>query len=385
MKHFHVLAIAFMMITAIIMSSCEIVKTETEENTSTIHTGNLLYAFTSIKIDAETATEVLKEINKSLDKGLDENLYLRELWMDEPDVKVASSCGAPLLKTKLEKYFKQYFSTKSSMIQDMFMGTDWVIYWPYSDQWDGTTLPVITTVPEDKEQEWNYGYKIITDENGNEKLEQVYVDDDYAYNHPVWVVKQEEELPYDILPNFNKGEISYNGTTFLPVATKSVPDTAHIWKMTKAIVTKQYDSIFFGSSNFKITISFPPYNGNVATTAEFYTNFTRSEIRNQIAKTLNFMLNSDWNTKEISNGMTIVETDGGIEINLHIELESDDDTCIPYLGPQSFDILIPINDDDDIVMNYPYKRVYVRSTAGRSLQIMDNGGFNFFMRMDDVV
>ena len=345
----------------------------------------MLDAFTSVIIDTDVMAEVLTMVNNSIEKGLDENLYLRELWMNEPAVKVASSKCAPILKMRLEQFFSNLPSTKSSFNQDVMAGTDWVIYWPYSEFWDGKTLPVITTVPSEKDQEWNYGYRRVFDEKGEMTLEQVYVDDDFAFNNPVWIIKQETELNYENLPNFNMGEVKSGSITYCLPVTKTAPDTAHVWTMVRAQVTKQYDTIFQGSSNLKIIISYPPYTGNSATTAEYYVDFTRSEIRQQRFKNLGLMLNSDWNYREISNGMTVVETDGGTTIPISIILEVDDDTCVPYIGPQEIELEIYIEDEDDLIMNFPYKRVYVRSYAGSSVQSFDDGGFNFFMRMNDVV
>lgn len=223
MKHFYlfVMTIAAM---AILGISCSDIQDETKkQQNEAIGAADFLDAFTSIQIDATLAAEVLGMVNHSIEKGLDENLYLRELWLSEPQVKVSSANGAPLLKSKLEQYFSKLIATKSNDIIDFVKKSNCVIYWPYSENWDGKTLPVITSAPKDEKQEWNYGYRITYNAQGDRHFEQVIVDDDFAYANPVWIIK--DGFDYNDLPNFNKGETTKNGLTFVTPNTKAGTNT----------------------------------------------------------------------------------------------------------------------------------------------------------------
>ncbi len=376
MKKVLILLSAWLSIIAI--NSCTEIS---DESTLSEKEYNVLFeALKSIRIDADLSTEIHNSVSASANKGIDENLYLCELWMDEPKVKVSSSVESSILKTRLEQYFKNK-ATKSESVIEYLKNSDWVIYWPYSEYWDGKTLPTITCAPTNIEQEWNYGYKIYYNDNGEQVAERVYVDDDYAFEHPVWIIKEESEQQYSSLPNFNKGEFSKGSTYYSSPNTKTI-NQVHVWRMVRAQVTKQYDSIFQGGSEFKIVASYPYPSFNQS---EFEPTFTRGEIRRSEFKTLNYTLNTDWDPKEISNGLLIVEVDSDIEFTIYVSLEYDDDTCIPYLGPTTLCIPITIEQDDDMVLNQVYKRTYVYSTAGYQLQIADSGGFNFNMAINDIL
>ena len=55
------------------------------------------------------------------------------------------------------------------------------IYWPYSEDWDGETLPVITFNPENGNEDWNYGYKQVKEADGTISIDTVIVDESICY------------------------------------------------------------------------------------------------------------------------------------------------------------------------------------------------------------
>lgn len=360
--------------------SCSDVQIEQErtKQEELINKSEMLDAITSIKIDETIANEVFNLVCLSIEKGLDENLYLRELWEDEPLVKVSSANGAPVLKSRLSQFFAQEIKTKGNDIIEIMNNSNWVIYWPYSENWDGKTMPVITPVPDNIKQEWNYGYRIKYDESGKQRIEQVYVDDDFAYENPVWIIK--EGFDYDALPNFNQGETTKNGLTYLMPKTKTGTDTIHIWTFHRAQVTKQYDSLFEGASNFKLTITYPIQEGSVNANTIHTFAFLRSEIRKKEWKTLNLLLNSDWTEEQISNGLHIVETDGGVEMERTMV------TKYKLFGVE-YEITnkVKYQDDDDFIDSQVYARTYVFSPLGRSTQNCDGGGFKYVMDWSEYV
>lgn len=363
----------------ILTLSCSDIQTDKEKKQEEpLNSVDVFNAFTSIKIDSTVTKEVFSLVNQSIKKGLDENFYLKELWLKEPAVKVSSANGAPHLKNRLEQFFSKTVATKSCNLVDLMENSNWVIYWPYSENWDGKTLPIITPVPEDIKQEWNYGYKISYSDTGTQIIEQVYVDDDFAYENPVWIIK--EGFDYNNLPNFNQGETSKNGLTFVMPYTKSGSDTIHVWTFHRAQVTKQYDSLFEGSSNFKLTITYPIQEGSVNANTIHTFAFLRREIRNNEWKTLNLLLNSDWTEEQISNGLHIVETDGGVE------MEQTMVTKYKLFGVE-YEITnkVKYQDDDDFIDSQVYARTYVFSPLGRSTQNCDSGGFKYVMDWSEYI
>lgn len=85
------------------------------------------------------------------------------------------------------------------------------IYWPYSENWDGTTAPVFVYAPENIHSLSGTGY-VVGGSKGS--IRTVSVNEEYCRTHPVWIIN-ESEIPYSNLPNFAKGEtISKDGVYY---------------------------------------------------------------------------------------------------------------------------------------------------------------------------
>ena len=57
---------------------------------------------TEIGLDDDLCNEVHSSVSVAIEKGLDEDLYFRELWMKDEDVKVKSYNSGSILKDRLE-------------------------------------------------------------------------------------------------------------------------------------------------------------------------------------------------------------------------------------------------------------------------------------------
>jgi len=66
------------------------------------------------------------------------------------------------------------------------------VYWPYTDLWDGKTIPTISYDPMEKEADQNEGFKVVVASDGTTKIETVLVNDEYASNNPVWILNFNE-------------------------------------------------------------------------------------------------------------------------------------------------------------------------------------------------
>lgn len=90
----------------------------------------------------------------------------------------------------------EYSSPLSSMVtggfKDNLAASGLQIYWPYSENWDGAALPVITYASE-LALESNVGFMRESLPDGTWIVKEIAVDEDYAKSHPVWVVNWNED------------------------------------------------------------------------------------------------------------------------------------------------------------------------------------------------
>lgn len=253
----------------------------------------------NIEIDKALCDEVFLSVNESINKGLDENLLLRELWMEEDEVKVKSYNSESILKQRIEMHLRDRLSTKSET--NPFVDSDIQIYWPYSENWDGETNPIIvpaTEIPQDT----LVGYRISIDKvSGNHIVDTLMVDDEFAYRNPVWII--------------NHSEYSYDDLVISkPKPCVTTKAGGHYkWLITKMQVNKQYDKLSNGASEFDILCRYPTSSNMVNADNKTRLVFTRSEIRKNVFKELSEiegLLNDDWKKEQLSNLFVLIEFDG---------------------------------------------------------------------------
>lgn len=266
---------------------------------------------TEIGLDTELCNEVHSSVTAAIEKGLDEDLYFRELWMNSADVKVKPYDSESILKSRLESYFMRNPSTKNSE-GNFLKDSDIEIYWPYSENWDGKTFPVIAPVPLGQECDTLYGYKVISIPDETIKLDTVLVDDDYAYENPVWIINH-SEIPYEELDMFAKA-ITINQHSL----SKSASNYRYKWRITQMRVKKQYDKLSNGASEFDIVVRFPEGPNTLNWYNKVRLIFTRKEIRDAknhgTMRTLSEtegMLNDNWDETQVSNLFVLIEADAG--------------------------------------------------------------------------
>lgn len=367
------------------LSNGELNFAESDSNTlSKVNYSNeIVSMLSSLPLNNEVCLEVATVVNNSVNYGLDEDFLFRELW--SPKTKV-SSVQNSLLKQQIESYLNANIETKSGTgsIENILKNSDISIYWPYCDDWDGKTLPTITCPPKDETQEWNYGYK-LNENNGSVELEVVIVNEEYALENPVWIIK-DTDYDYTDLPSFINGEFSSNGVIYIPeqsdsnnsIQTKASGDVMYGWIMSSMTVSKQYDKIFWsGGSEFRIAASFPTETGYAGSTNTFNTTFTRKQIRNSTTKNFNTdmtsdnVLNYDWKEGQYSNGFAIWEVNG--------KKATTDYTlgCTATVGSDSAKVecsaIVKITPKDELVTNREYTRSYMFSSTGKAPQKYDDG------------
>lgn len=300
---------------------------------------------TEIGLDDDICNEVHSSVRTAIDKGLDEDLYFRELWMDSDEVKVKSYTDESILKSRLNEYFMKNISTKNTE-GNFLKDSNIEIYWPYSENWDGKTKPVIAPVPVGQECDTLYGYKVISLPNQNIEIDTVLVDDNYAYDNPVWIINY-MEFPYDWIYS-SKDEV---------VTVKSADDS-FAWYMNKGRCTEQYDKLSNGASEFYFIIATPPASsGQVTTPSRRPFTFTRKEIRQEKEVLFDLSLNLSWSPNQLSNHMIFIESDDGVAYN---EFRN-----ISYIQAssglvQNYNFNFTCYDEDTIMSELTYPRETIR-------------------------
>lgn len=322
---------------------------------------------TEIGLDNDLCNEVHTSVSIAIEKGLDEDLYFRELWMKDEDIKVKSYNSGSILKERLEDYFMKIPSTKNTE-GNFLKDSNIEIYWPYSKNWDGKTKPVIAPVPVGQECDTLYGYKVVSEPGTKVKLDTVLVNDDYAYENPVWIINY-MEFPYDDTTMEN-----------IQIETPTKAVTLNVWEFNSMTVEKQYDKLSNGGSEFHVVSVSPTDVYHVNTR---YVEFERDEIRNKKTKIFDEdrLLNSDWTEDEVSNYFGIVECDAGTPMkNVSTTTEYVDSNTGTTA---SATINYSIDNKDTELFGISYKRTYIMSPLCAGTKSIQDGKIKWTMSMNE--
>lgn len=157
----------------------------------------------SIEIDQAIMNEVKIGIDRSVNYGLDEEYRFADM-LSPSNSKLCRMGNTSSLIQKMSDKISHSLLKSSISSSDFFeylSQNDIQIYWPYSEDWDGETLPVITFNPENGNEDWNYGYKQVKEADGTISIDTVIVDEVYVTENPVWIINR-NETRYENLPDF---------------------------------------------------------------------------------------------------------------------------------------------------------------------------------------
>ena len=286
--------------------------------------------------------------------------------------RAAREYGTPL-KSLIEEHLKDR-QTKSGRPLTKSDGTvitadeylaalessDIQIYWPYSEDWDGTGYPVITFDPDDGGST-NSGYRLVVDEDGNRSVEEVIVDEEMAKSQPVWVVNRnsdEGHLSLDMIRKLYPGWTLEGGEIVINPSKASGTKTGTSGEISGKSLTLQdftmyrnYDTWFAGASEFFIKCG-AVENFTASTEAELQlyspsiTDFMIVVKRSQVGETLPFkvVLFSDWTGQVENCAFMIIEDDGGKQTSWKC-------TAVVKIASKSygFEVDLPFRTRDDIV------------------------------------
>ena len=342
----------------------------------------------AVSLSDEIVTEVFDATQTAVNHGLDEAYYFADVFSSAPKMVTRSTNHTISLATELRKALR---ATRSlhSLTEETIQYGEYQIYWPYSDKWDGKTKPVITFVPEDLSQKWNYAYR-----QTEEGIDTIKVDEEYMKSHPVWIINK-AECRYADLPDFNNNEFEKNGIVFQAPQKKSQDQAAsatvkhapgnpiYTLYMGKFMCEHQFDYVWAGGSEFKVRMkSIMADNATSQTQIQneidenkymreqyHYIVVTRSQISDKTWINLyNVVLVDDWRPYANTASLTIFEDDGGGEKTY------ESDISVTMFG-KSFTVKVkfPYGSDDDFVFHGKYWREYIFSTNNDSNTVHSSG------------
>ncbi len=337
----------------------------------------------SIDIDKDIMGEVKTGVDRSLQYGLDEEFRFTDM------IKPLSSKlrRSPVTSSLIEKMSEKLNYTRNTGIDSELFFTylsnnDVQIYWAYSKNWDGKTVPVITFAPEDEDATWNYGYKQSIQSDGSIRIDTIIVDEEYLSENSGWIINR-NELAYSDLPNFENGEFEKNGVIFdqPSVETKGFgingwfPDTdpnmVYSFYINPMRVTKQLDGVFAGGSEMVISCAHPEMAGGVkAPVTVLRKSFTREEISKATTKSFSTPLNTNWRQEQINNALKIIEEDQGEKTQWDFSLGLKVD------GKDIFSIAasIPFQNEDDEIVQVILDRDFINSQSNRGIGLINPPG-----------
>lgn len=284
-------------------------------------------------------------------------LPMRDLIVDI--VKDMTTKGS---KTKSEYQDLNVLRTIERMGADGFINalteSDMQIYWPYSEEWDGKQLPIVTYDPEDGSKS-NIGYQLVVDDDGFRHVEQVEVDEEKAKTCAVWVVNRNDDAGYTSLemlrredPNWGEG----GGNIIVKPGQTSVNSRASAGKLRSLVLKdftmkRNYDTWFAGASEFFVKMgSVDDFTASTEAELRLYspsiTDFMIVVKRNQegVAQPFNAVLVSELTDQLTHCAMMITEDDGGT-------ITKWDCQALVRVQSKSYgiEISLPFNSRDDIV------------------------------------
>lgn len=345
-----------MLLLLAVSASCEVVDNDMNESVNDPKEGadlalkDVASMLSNVPIEDVHVREVYQAVVASSENGYDEE-YTMKCLFQTPGVGVGGDMtkAEPLenpLKNLVEGHLYAGGLTKvsSGMSPEEYIraltASDIQIYWPYSENWDGETYPVITFDPEN-DALTNVGYLLVVNEDGTRHVEEVIVDEKMAKERPVWVVNRNTDADYVPLKN---------GSPIEAARTKS-ECVGRSLILKEIMANRNYDNWFAGASEFWVKIG-AVEDFTAVTEAEMYlynpsvTDFMVVMKRGQIGKPhkMNVLLVSNWTDQMVNCAFMITEDDGGTRTDWEC-------TALVRVESKSYGIemKLPLNSRDDIV------------------------------------
>ena len=339
----------------------------------------------SLPIEEEQIAEVWDAVSSSSGNGYDEEYMMRDLLSspgagvgDSPQARAATRAAytrplRDLISQYLSKNLTAGATRAGAAEVEAFLAelssSGMQIYWPYSDNWDGEQVPLITFDPGFGGSN-NYAYEIAWKDGAYRVLDSVYVDENVAMDRPVWVINRNDDSEYTPLDLFTRaGSFPEKGKTedfnFDDDPSGGGKNNLFIRDFT---MLRQYDSWFAGASEFFIQCGsvFADYANEEVKPGSFSPEITQLMVvvrRSQVGMRIPFeaLLLSGFPDELEQMALLITESDGGTStswkcaakvmiksksygVDLDIPFQTNDD--IVWRGPVSIDYLRKLGSDE---------------------------------------
>jgi hypothetical protein len=351
----------------VLMAGCQDLPDESVAASAFVSLEEVAEILAMIPIEQNHLNEVHQAVVSSSVNGYDEEYTMRNLFaspgsgVGDSQTKAQTVYSEPL-RDLIEDYVYSEHVTKSQgrMAPDDFISalteSDIQIYWPFSENWDGESMPVVTFDPEDG-AEVNIGYRLKIDDDGFRQVEEVVVDEEMAGHTPVWVVNRNSDADYATLEMLRREDPEWGtgGGNIIVRPREAVGTRAgepcKVLVLRDFRMNRNFDSWFAGASEFFVKIGYlEDFTAMTEAEMRLYdpmiTDFMIVVKRSQVGVPQNFnaMLMSDWSEEIDWCAFQITEDDGGTKTEWSTKAKV-------FVEGKSygFEISIPLNARDDIV------------------------------------
>jgi len=348
----------------------------------TVSPEDVAVLLSSAGVGSEQIEEVYNAVCSSLGNGYDEEYTMKNIFSSPGEgvgeeylqTKAAPASYSNPLRDVLSSYLHSSQSKADGSILDAneylkaLEASDIQIYWPFSDQWDGVTTPVVTFDP-GGESTTNVGYTL--GEDGH--MCKFMITEEYARTNPVWVVNCNEDAMQMSLDVVRKnhpewiegGNVIIGGTksSSAPAAPAAKTSDLRTLVLKEFTMNRQYDNWFRGASEFFIKLG-AVESFTAKTESDMYlynpsiTDFLVVVKRSQkgIPQQLGTVLVSEWTSQLESCAFMIVEDDGGTVTSWNCS------AVVKYNSKSyGFEISLPYKSRDDIVWRGQLSNKYIET------------------------
>jgi hypothetical protein len=374
------------LVLALALSACDTQKNRLElpDPGGLFSPSDVARILSDLPLESGHLAEVYDAVSASAGNGYDEEYLLSDLFT-APGAGVGDASGvtrAAGYKTPLRDLFADYFArnyaTKAGAADvehyiNALIESDMQIYWPFSEDWDGESAPVITYDP-GFGAESNFGYEIRIDPDGAHVVDSLLVTETLAKRRPVWVINRNDDAAFTPLEFFASDE------TPSTKAGKDKQDThEYILSIKDFKMLRNYDSWFSGASEFFVKIG--AVDGFKASKEDDLRNYSPSVTdfmivlrRRQLNKKVPFkaILLTNFTDQMEKVAFLISEDDGGTTTSWKSS------AMVKYNSKSyGFEVEIPYKDKDDIVWRGQLTRNFFQ-------ELFDQDGGTLTGRFGDV-
>ncbi len=376
--------------------SCEVLDDDVDRHVSGTDTVRVELAevaqiLASLQLEQRHVEEVHTASVSSARNGYDEEYTMKNIFGapgcgvgDERSKALAYEAQGGLLRDLIEEFVRTRTPGTRSVMQgaeeflEALSTSDIQIYWPFSENWDGRTLPTITFDPED-ESDANIGYRLLRKDDGFCHVEEVIVDEEMAAQVPVWVLNRNSDAGYTSLEMLRREDPDWGeggGTIIVKPDVKTQkarPLRSLILK--DFTMMRNFDSWFAGASEFFVkTGSLDDFTASTEAELRLFnpmiTDFMISVRRSQVGKPqpFNALLVSDWNGQMTHCAFMVTEDDGGTRTEWKC-------TALVRIESKSYgvEMNLPFNSRDDVVWRGHLTDRWIESFSGIPTRFGDIG------------